>query len=108
MTGTIKKAQHIATTFRIPENKILLRNMLLLRLPIIFNLENHPKVYHFQFFLLFHNHYLMIFAIVAIIAAIDAEPEAIDTISPVDILRPSGLVGTTISQPGSGFTPRPT
>ena len=48
------------------------------------------------------------FAIVAIIAAMDAEPEAMDTISPVDILRPSGLVGTTISQPGSGLAPLPT
>ena len=47
------------------------------------------------------------FAIVAIIAAMDAEPEAMDTISPVDILRASGFEGTTISQPGSGFTPRP-
>ena len=65
------------------------------------------KVYHFQFFLLFHIYYYFNrLAMVAIIVAIDAVPEAKATASEVVILV-IALVGTTISQPGITFVPRP-
>src|SRR5574344_1005724 len=44
---------------------------------------------------------------VAIIVAMDAVPEARATTSAVVILLLRGFDGTTISHPGSGFTPLP-